>query len=457
MSRSASRYSSSSELGPFSHFINVNGVKVVSLGNVGGQESVAKQFTLKVARVFQDLLSDNDASIDSSKQNELISYLSANEVIQRIGVSSYDSYRPDLGNEPGWDDLMDSTLNTDFIWQLDGESGKSQATEVIEHVLHTVTRFGLPGVYEKEFDYSSSASLVSKAFEEAKQAGVYSTEEYSGGDQDDLEFQTMLKQEYLYCLIYANWGMIESHVDGGSLSPEWSDAHLSSELISQDNPLGQQIFDKYISSVISRPLVSTLDFQFKDLGGGVDLYTPDGISLVGSSSNEYLEGDHGSDVIAGKTGADTLIGYRGFDSLSGDNGNDELRAGNGRDIIAGGAGADMLYGGFGLNTFDDELDGEIDQLYFRSDQWVENYLYEKAGNSPNGEKADKIEMLDEFDQIYVQGVETSQLSYGLVDHNSNLGETLSGIGIYASGALEAVYVGGNLSMGQIAAMTQGIL
>ena len=288
MSRSASRYSSSSELGPFSHFINVNGVKVVSLGNVGGQESVAKQFTLKVARVFQDLLSDNDASIDSSKQNELISYLSANEVIQRIGVSSYDSYRPDLGNEPGWDDLMDSTLNTDFIWQLDGESGKSQATEVIEHVLHTVTRFGLPGVYEKEFDYSSSASLVSKAFEEAKQAGVYSTEEYSGGDQDDLEFQTMLKQEYLYCLIYANWGMIESHVDGGSLSPEWSDAHLSSELISQDNPLGQQIFDKYISSVISRPLVSTLDFQFKDLGGGVDLYTPDGISLVGSSSNEYL-------------------------------------------------------------------------------------------------------------------------------------------------------------------------
>ena len=252
MSRSASRYSSSSELGPFSHFINVNGVKVVSLGNVGGQESVAKQFTLKVARVFQDLLSDNDASIDSSKQNELISYLSANEVIQRIGVSSYDSYRPALGNEPGWDDLMDSTLNTDFIWQLDGESGKSQATEVIEHVLHTVTRFGLPGVYEKEFDYSSSASLVSKAFEEAKQTGVYSTEEYSGGDQDDLEFQTMLKQEYLYCLIYANWGMIESHVDGGSLSPEWSDAHLSSELISQDNPLGQQIFDKYISSVISK-------------------------------------------------------------------------------------------------------------------------------------------------------------------------------------------------------------
>ena len=93
----------------------------------------------------------------------------------------------------------------------------------------------------------------------------------------------------------------------------------------------------------------------------------------------------------------------------------------------------------------------------RSDQWAENWLYGSAGNSPNGEKADKIEMLDEFDQIYVQGVETSQLSYGFIDHNRNLGETLSGIGIYASGSLEAVYVGGNLSMGQISAMTQGVL
>ena len=44
-----------------------------------------------------------------------------------------------------------------------------------------------------------------------------------------------------------------------------------------------------------------------------------------------------------------------------------------------------------------------------------------------------------------------------MDYDSNLGETLSGIGIYASGALEAVDVGGNLNMGQIAAMTQGIL
>ena len=88
---------------------------------------------------------------------------------------------------------------------------------------------------------------------------------------------------------------------------------------------------------------------------------------------------------------------------------------------------------------------------------AENWIYGKAGNSPNGQKADKITELDSFDRVYIQGVATSQLSYRAVSHQSNLGETLSGIGIYASGYLEAVYVGDNLSLGQIAAMTQGVL
>ena len=457
MPRSAGLYSDSSGLGPFSHFLDINGIRIVSLGDTAGQKSVGKGFVLKVARILQEMLSSKDVGIDADKQQELILYLSANDVIQRVGVSSYDSYRPDLSNEPGWNELMDSTLNTDFIWQRDDESGKTQATEVIEHILHTITRFGLSGIYDNEFNYGSSKSLVSRAFEEAKKNGVFSAEDYCGCGQSDSDFQTMLKQEYLYCLIYANWGMIGSHVEGGSLAPDWSDSHLSVESIAQDNPLGQEIFDKYISAVISKPSVDVVDFQFKDFGGGVDVYTPDGIELIGSSSSDYLKGDNGKDVITGESGDDTLIAYRGADSLSGGNGNDELRAGNGRDIISGGAGGDTMYGGFGLNTFEDELDGEIDRLYFRSDHWVENYLYGKAGNSPNGEKADKIELLDEFDEIYVQGVQSSQLSYRAVTHASNLGEALSGIGIYASGVLEAVYVGDNLSISQLASMTQGII
>ena len=167
--------------------------------------------------------------------------------------------------------------------------------------------------------------------------------------------------------------------------------------------------------------------------------------------------DFGADFMAGESGNDILIAYRGADCLFGGSGSDELRAGNGRDIITGGSGSDTMYGGFGLNTFEDEADGAVDSLYFKSDQWAENWLYGKAGNSPQGQKADKITELDSFDRIYVQGVATSQLSYGNVSHQSNLGETLSGIGIYASACLEAVYVGGNLSMEQLKMMTQGIV
>ena len=182
--------------------------------------------------------------------------------------------------------------------------------------------------------------------------------------------------------------------------------------------------------------------------------------FIGGDTADVLKGysgdNYGKDLLDGGEGADQLFGYRGADFLAGGAGDDELRAGNGRDIITGGNGGDTLYGGFGLNTYEDEADGEIDQLFFKSDQWEENWIYGTSGNSPNGEKADKIVELDEFDEIYVQGVSTSQLTYGFVEHDSRLGETLSGIGIYASGALEAVYVGDDLSLGQIAAMTQGL-
>ena len=199
------------------------------------------------------------------------------------------------------------------------------------------------------------------------------------------------------------------------------------------------------NSVDSSAGMKTINVDYKFVGtGGSDV-------LQGYSGDNY-----GKDLLDGGEGDDQLKGYRGADFLNGGSGNDELRAGNGRDIITGGAGGDTMYGGFGLNTFENEADGAVDSLFFMSDQWAENWLYGKAGNSPNGEKADKITELDNFDRIYVQGVVTSQLTFKAVSHQSNLGETLSGIGIYASGYLEAMYVGDNLSLGQIEVMTQGL-
>ena len=139
----------------------------------------------------------------------------------------------------------------------------------------------------------------------------------------------------------------------------------------------------------------------------------------------------------------------------GGSGDDELRAGNGRDTLTGGLGVDFLFGGFGLNTFEDSDDGYADSLYLKSDQLAYNWIYDKAGNSPNGTKADKIGELDSIDKVYIQGASTEQLSFGYANHTTPLGDSFSGIGIYAAGTLEAVYTGSNHSLAQLKSMVFG--
>ncbi len=168
----------------------------------------------------------------------------------------------------------------------------------------------------------------------------------------------------------------------------------------------------------------------------------------------FLGGDD-NDKITNWSSTAEVNGCRGNDTLKGNTSANKMRGGNGRDILTGGYGGDYLYGDFGLNTFTGEKDGYEDNLYIKSDHLAYNHIYGKAGNSPNGEKADKIGELDTYDKIFIQGADTSQLSFGHVDHASALGITLSGTGIYADGVLEAVYVGSNLTSSDIKSMTSG--
>ena len=183
-------------------------------------------------------------------------------------------------------------------------------------------------------------------------------------------------------------------------------------------------------------------------------------SLKGTTSSDVLSGKAGDmfedDVIDGLGGDDVLTGYRGADQLNGGAGSDEVRAGNGKDVLTGGEGGDDLYGGFGQNTFTGELDGEVDSLFLKSDHLAVNYLNGKAGNNDGNKKADVIGSLDTFDEIYIQGASDSQLSFGSTTHTTVSGESLSGIGIYASNSLEAIYTGNNLTVNQISQMTAGM-
>ena len=176
-------------------------------------------------------------------------------------------------------------------------------------------------------------------------------------------------------------------------------------------------------------------------------------AVFGGGAGDKLTAAKQGSSLYGGWGNDQLFGRMGRDFLCGGLGNDHIRAGMGRDVVTGGEGADEIHGGFGRNTFKSEVDGYSDRLVIQSDDWLVNPLSGTAGNNPNGGKADVLKGLDSIDQIKIIGVVTAYISVrsGATAHG------LTGIGIFAKGALDALYTGSDLSVAQIQSMTIGQL
>lgn len=174
------------------------------------------------------------------------------------------------------------------------------------------------------------------------------------------------------------------------------------------------------------------------------------LQALQASKDAFDDGPVGS-IVSGTSSDDVIRGLAGWDLLSGGDGSDLIHGGNGRDILSGGSGADELHGDFGWNTYEDQRDGYADLIAIKSDHFLFNHWYSKSGNSPNGEKADVIEGLDPFDEIVIVGANSRDLS---VSPNASRSD-LSGVGIYAKGILEAIYVGGDLTPAQLISMLSG--
>ena len=255
------------------------------------------------------------------------------------------------------------------------------------------------------------------------------------------------------------------------------DLHASSNYRSvQEDPFperfyGNQLWDfdaQLINTIYPNSLPANQEPSIIDRGTDSEDFMhggPGNDELTSLAEHDYLTGYEGNDILRAGSGRDTLIGGNGDDYLGGGqngdelvggNGNDIVHGGNGRDSLAGGLGADDLYGGFGHNTFADERDGSVDWLYFKSDQFAENWLYSRAGMNPNGQKVDIIKGLDQSDQLFIEGVETSDLTFGLVNDFSAPTGFFSGVGIFANGFLEGIYTGGDIGASQLASMTTGV-
>ena len=107
-------------------------------------------------------------------------------------------------------------------------------------------------------------------------------------------------------------------------------------------------------------------------------------------------------------------------------GNDELRAGYGHDILDGGTGADILYGGGGRNTFNNNDDGAVDEIYVLSDYHSHGYSW---GRLHKGANADTISSLGTEDRITILGATSNDLT---------IRQLSDGLGIFAAGSLEAI-------------------
>ena len=173
-------------------------------------------------------------------------------------------------------------------------------------------------------------------------------------------------------------------------------------------------------------------------------------SYLGTSNADILTGFNGAngelwahDLIDGGEGNDFIGGGGGRDVLIGGKGNDELRGGYGHDILDGGLGSDILYGGGGRNTFINNNDGSIDQLFVLSDYHSHS---QPTGRLHNGANADTISSLGVEDKIIILGASTSEIS---------ILRLTDGFGIFASGSLEAIVTDNSWNISSLATNVVG--
>jgi hypothetical protein len=277
--------------------LNVNGVKLIAAGEIGGQEAVPDFWIYKTARVFK-LLTDKDAEdIDANSQLNMIKTLKGEigwhqgyPTGQRIARGGGNEYSPNFLDDnrnqsyPGLEAFEDALALDDMVWYKNIDSqgtGDDDINEIMEHTLHTLHRFGVRGAVQgstealnieaEEEDITNTDIFL--AMKEAYTNGVFDIEGY-GGDINNRDAWPVMLKEYQYLLTYGMWEFSEFW-EGGSLSPEWNDNARTPEGVLANNPLGYELYNTYFKPVISKPSKDTLREIFQDDDQGESGYIVD--------------------------------------------------------------------------------------------------------------------------------------------------------------------------------------
>ena len=285
----------------FDRSLTVNGVKIVVAGAAGGQKPVPDFWALKIARLIQLMTDPNYEGIDGEAQKNMIKTLKGAPgtwhegypTIQRIAYGGGDDYSPNwlmdegISSYEGLQEFNDTHSHNDMVWYRNNsgdsfDDGDIDFQEVMEHIMHTLHLFGVPGgvAGSKEALYLEAienpnwdSTTIHLAMKEAIDSGMYAPDYAPEWDQSE-DGAGIAYKEYLYLLNFNMWEMSEFW-EGQSLAPEWNDAMRTPDGIKTNNPLGYELFIKYIKPVLSKPDFTTIRSIFQDNDQGESGYVAD--------------------------------------------------------------------------------------------------------------------------------------------------------------------------------------
>lgn len=256
---------------PWTKLLFVNGIRCLSLPAIGGATAVSDAWLKKVAKTIQ-LMFGTGGSIDTTIQNQVLQAQYDNSTAQLIGYQGGGAYTPSIldsnanSNYPGIEHTKDTNKNVDFIWEI--APGNDAVMEVVEHLLHTITVYGLQNAssISSKMNQSNQTSDIYNAMQQARTTNgsdgnpIFDISSYSGDFAGDAEYRALLMREYYYLLVAAEWGFISTF--STSLAPEWNDSAINSAGVQTYNALGHQLYLDTAAKVLTAPNTSTLSTIF---------------------------------------------------------------------------------------------------------------------------------------------------------------------------------------------------
>ena len=229
------------EYPPFTKKLTVNGMILI------GRDDISDDFMKNVARTITEMF-PQDESIDALLQEKLITNLYRYKAVipffkDNLILSSQE--------QPQFDDLTNQYSVVDVIYE--SQPGPGQVNEVIEHILHFVTRVGFHHTFHDEWGISKTSDVY-YAMQEAIDKGHY---DISGYNKNNSHYLRIVIQEFAYWVIFTAWDYMEPY------GPEAEWTGISDQTDLQNKlPQSWQLFQKIVPKVMVAPHRSLLDKLF---------------------------------------------------------------------------------------------------------------------------------------------------------------------------------------------------